>query len=424
MRSTPYNLSRWKPFFFTIWSGQALSLFGSILVDFALVWHMTTATGSAIVLTTASMVTMFPAIFLSPILGSLVDRWKRRSMIILADSMTAFFTIILALLFWSDAVQLWHIYVLLFVRAITGFTHFVSMDVSTSLMVPQEQLTRIAGLNRTLQGIMQIAGPPLGALFMTILPIQSILLIDVGTALIAILPLVFIILPEPDRKTIEAKGMLKVSIFEDILEGYHYVRSWKGLMSLMVLFAVANFLLHPVFSLSPLLITEYFGGGALQLGWLQTSLGVGTIAGGLLLGSWGGFRKRIATMLMGGILEGVGLLIIALPPSSGFPIALAGAFIVGGALALVDGPLMAILQANVAPEIQGRVIGFLLSTSRLAAPLGLLLAGMLTERFGVRFWFFFGAVGLLLMILIALAIPALARIEEGQYEEECTLLTG
>jgi len=193
---------------------------------------------------------------------------------------------------------------------------------------------------------------------------------------------------------------------------------------LMVLFAVANFLLHPAFSLSPLLISEYFGGGALQLGWLQTSLGVGTIAGGLLLGSWGGFRKRIATMLMGGFLEGIGLLIIALPSSSGFPIALAGAFIVGGALALVDGPLMAILQTNVAPEIQGRVIAFLLSASRLAAPLGLLLAGVLTEWFGIRFWFFLSGAGLLLVILVALAIPALTRIEEDRYEEERTLLTG
>ena len=413
-----YNMSRWKQYFAALWSGQALSLFGSTLVDFALIWYMTTLTGSAVVLTTAALVGMLPTIFISPILGSLVDRWKRRTMMILADGLTALFTILLAGLFWIDAVQIWHIYVLLFVRSITGFTHFLAMDTATSLMVPHEQLTRVAGLNRTLMGIMAIAGPPVGAFFLTIMPVRSVLLIDVGTALIAILPLLFIVLPEPDRTTAPAGKPARITLLDDILVGFRYIRAWKGLVALILVAVVANFMLQPIFSLIPLLVTRHFKGGALELGWLETAIGAGTVLGGLILSSWGGFKKKIFTTLLGGLMEGTSILVIAFSPASGFWIALGGFFLLGLALAMVDGPIMAIFQTRVAPEIQGRVLSFMISAGRVAAPAGLLLSGIVTDAFGVRVWFFIAGFGWLAAILLGLASPALIRIEEKRAGEE------
>jgi hypothetical protein len=188
--------------FFIIWTGQAFSLLGSELVQFALVWYLTTSTGSATVLTFASLVAMLPKIFLGPVVGALVDRWNRRVVMIAADSLIALVTAGLAALFALNLVQVWHIYVLLFVRALGGTFHYPAMTASTTLMVPEKHLSRIQGLNSALSGLMGILAPALGALSLNLLPMMGILAIDVGTALLAILPLCFVFIPQPEVATV------------------------------------------------------------------------------------------------------------------------------------------------------------------------------------------------------------------------------
>jgi DHA3 family macrolide efflux protein-like MFS transporter len=151
----------WAPPFFTIWTGQAFSLLGSQLVQFALIWWLTKTTGSATVLATASLVGLLPQVILGPVIGTLVDRWNRRLTLILADSTIALATLGLALLFWSGKVEIWHVYLLMFIRSTAGGFHWPAMQASTSLMVPKEHLARIQGLNQILQGGMNIASAPL-----------------------------------------------------------------------------------------------------------------------------------------------------------------------------------------------------------------------------------------------------------------------
>src|SRR6185503_19066363 len=172
---------KWAARFFTIWSGQALSLFGSALVQFALIWWLTQKSGSATVLAIATLVGMLPQILLGPFAGALVDRWNRRIIMITADATIAVFSLFLAYLFATDTVQIWHVYAIMAVRALGGAFHYPAMSASTPLMVPQDQLTRVNGLNQTLQGINSLIAPPIGALLISLLPTQGILLIDVGT---------------------------------------------------------------------------------------------------------------------------------------------------------------------------------------------------------------------------------------------------
>ena len=179
----------WKTTFFTIWSGQALSILGSQLVQFALIWHLTIQTGSATVLVTASLAGMLPNVVLGPFIGTLVDRWDRRRIMLIADSIVALATIVLAVLFALDVVEVWHIYAVIFIRSLASTFHGNAMSASTSLMVPVEQLTRIQGLNQLLNGGLNVVAAPLGALLLGMLPMQGILSIDVITALFAILPL-------------------------------------------------------------------------------------------------------------------------------------------------------------------------------------------------------------------------------------------
>src|SRR4030043_174967 len=187
----------WAPRFFTIWTGQAFSLFGSQLVSFAVIWWLTQTTGSATVLATASLVGLLPQVILGPISGTLVDRWSRRLTMIVADGLIALATIVLAILFALGHVQIWQVYLLLFIRSVCGGFHWPAMQASTSLMVPKEHLARIQGLNQMLQGGMRIDSAPLGALLLVLLPMQGILAIDVFTAMLAVIPLFFFQVPQP-----------------------------------------------------------------------------------------------------------------------------------------------------------------------------------------------------------------------------------
>ena len=176
---------RWAPRFFTIWTGQAFSLLGSQLVSFAVIWWLTQKTGSATVLATASLVGLLPQVILGPLTGALVDRWSRRLTMMIADGLIALATVILAVLFALGHVQIWQVYALLFVRSVCGGFHWPAMQASTSLMVPKEHLARIQGLNQMLQGGMNIASAPLGALLLAWLPMEGVLAIDVFTAMLA-----------------------------------------------------------------------------------------------------------------------------------------------------------------------------------------------------------------------------------------------
>ncbi len=409
-----------KPFF-VLWTGQAISLLGSQLVQFALIWWLTQTTGSAMVLALASLAGMLPQVVLGPFVGVLVDRWNRRLTMMLADAAVALATIVLAYLFWVDAVQTWHVFVILFIRALGGGFHHPAMQSSTSLMVPEAQLTRVQGLNQALNGGMNIASAPLGAMLLGMLPMQGILAIDVVTAVFAITPLFFIAVSQPKKKLNSPDK--KSSFWADMEAGLRYVKGWPAILVLMGMAMMINLVLSPTFSLMPLLVTDHFGGDAMQLGFLDAAAGAGIIAGGLLLGVWGGFKRRIFTSLVGLIGIGAGTLLIGFAPANSFFLAVVGAVLVGSMLSLANGPIMAIFQACIEPEMQGRVFTLLGSLASGMAPLGLVIAGPAADMLGVRAWFIVGGFVTLLMGSIGFMLPTLLRVENGRSHSQLMTAT-
>ncbi|MBC7256661.1 MAG: MFS transporter, partial [Chloroflexi bacterium] len=178
---------RWKRNFAAIWLGQQISLLGSTVAGFALVWWLTQRTGSATILATASLVAILPEVLLGPIAGAYVDRWNRRLVMIVADGAIALVSLWLAFLFWSGRMQVWHVYVIMVARSLGGCFHWPASMASTRLLVPEEHLARVQGLNQTVQGALKVAGPPMGALLLAWLPLHGIMFIDVGTAALAIM---------------------------------------------------------------------------------------------------------------------------------------------------------------------------------------------------------------------------------------------
>lgn len=409
--TTPIS-AHWQRNFTFIWLGQAFSLFGSALVQFALIWWLTETTGSATVLALASLMGLLPNVIIAPFAGVVVDRFNRRLIMILSDSLVALLTLVLAYLFWIGVAEPWHVLAGLFLRATAGAFQFPAMQASTSLMVPAEQLARVQGFNQMLQGVMGIIAPPVGALLLGILPLQGVLAVDVVTALIGIAPLFFIAIPQPQMQAAAERP----SFLAEMRDGLTYLMRWRGLFIIALMAIVLNFLLSPAAALLPILVTKHFGGAEGELATVNSIFSLGILVGGILLGVWGGFKRRIYTSLLGLIVLGLTFGAVGFIPANGFWVAVALLFLGAAANVITNGPLAAVMQVIVRPEMQGRIFSLLGSLATAMAPLGLLIAGSLADAIGVQAWYILGGGLCVVMGVLAFFIPDVRNLEDHRDE--------
>lgn len=402
----------WARRFFTLWTGQALSLLGSQLVQFAIIWYLTQTTKSATTLAIASMMGLLPQVILSPFIGTWVDRGNRRFIMIVTDTLVATATFGLVVLFALGIVQVWQIYVALLMRAVAGGFHQSAFGASVVLLVPKEHLARVQGFNQALYGGLNIISAPLGAFLLAALPMQGILSIDIATAILAVTIVFFTQIPQPERGE-QTQG----TFWQDLAAGFRYIVAWRGLVILLGLVMVINFFFSATEPLTPLLITKHFGGGAQQLGWWLSSFSVGTVLGGLILGAWGGFRRKIVTALFGLILSGLSTMIVGLVPSHLFWAGLIANSAMGLLLPIINGSFGATLQATIAPDMQGRAFAFIMSAAMLVSPLALIIAGPFADRFGIQLWFLIGGISCLLMGVLGFFSADIMKMENKPAEE-------
>lgn len=407
-------MERWKTRFFTIWTGQSLSLIGSVAAQFALVWWVTKETGSATVLATASLVALAPSIALRPFIGVLVDRLSRKRVMILSDSFIALVSLWLAYLFWSGTMEIWHVYVVMLARSFGGAFHHTALSASVTLIVPKQHYARVEGLNQIIDGGLGIIGPLLGALLVALLPLHGIMMLDFSTAVFAVLPLFLFAIPQPEP--MEGDGGEKPRFWADFRAGLRYVLAWRGLVALCGLLIVLNFALSPAFSLTPILVLKGFEGEAAMLGWFNSALGLGMVLGGLVLSAWGGFRKKIVTTLLAIVAMGGSLFLIAAAPSKLYYVAVVGFFLSGSLMAIGNGCLRATFRGVVHPSMQGRVGSLMGSMATAMSPIGLAIAGPVADAIGVRSWFAIAGAVLVLGGIGGLWMPSLRRIEDEAEE--------
>jgi len=393
--------------FLVLFTGQAFSLFGSRLVQFALVWHLTELTKSPSVLATASIAALLPQVFIGPFAGALVDRWDRRVVMMVSDSLIALSILFLALMFNVGRVEVWHIYAVMMFRAAGGAFQWPAMQASTSMMVPRKHLSRVAGLNQSLSGLVAVSAPPLGALLLAIMPIEYVLGIDVLTAILAVGPLVFIKVPRPEHDGSSARGVLG-----GMKEGFQWFFKQKGLLVIMLMSLCINMDTTPTFTMLPLLITEFFNGGAIELAWVQSANGVGMILGGLILGVWGGFKSKINTAFSALFLASIGLLAFSRTPADMLWIGVVSMFVFGFMNSIANSSFFSVLQSLIPHEMQGRVFTLIMSSSVAVSPLGLALAGPIVEVTGLRFWFVISGFVFMIGSLVGFTVPVVRTLEE------------
>ena len=399
----------WKVPFYTIWIGQAVSLAGSRLVRFALIWWLTETTGSATILATATSVGFLPTIFLGPFAGALVDRLPRKWVLIVSDGSIALLTALLSLLFWLDIAQPWHVLGIIFLRSVGDAFQSPAMTSTTPLMVPRDQLSRVAGMNSTLFGVLNFAIPPLGAVLLGVMGVRGVLPLDVLTALLALIPLAIIAIPDPEVK---AKAVLT-----DMREGLRYIWDWRGMRWILGTSMAAGIFLAPLFSFTPLLVTQHFGGGALELGWLSSASGIGMLVGGFVLSAWGGFRRHMNTAIVGALISGAGRILVGLAPGTALWLAIIGQFISGVGFSGYMTGSRATQQSTVAPEMQGRFFAVRFSAFTALTPISLAIAGPIADAFGVRLFWFLMPIVSLISAAIWRFVPEIYHIEDRAHEK-------
>jgi DHA3 family macrolide efflux protein-like MFS transporter len=413
--------NRLMPSFLILWSGQALSLIGSGAAQFALVWWLTLETGSAAILATATLFALLPQVVMGPVIGALVDRWNRKAIMLVADGAIAVISIVMVYLFWSNLASVAMVLLLLFLRSIGAAFHGPAMTASTTLMVPKSHLARIQGLNQAVQGGLVIVAAPLGAYLLELVGIAGAMGVDVVTALFAIVPLLFIRVPQLEKSASSGDAGEKKErsgFLDEILDGLRYLRARRGHLALVGMASVINLCLVPAFALLPLLVMNQLQGNAMKLGWLTAGFGVGSLAGGIALGVWGGFKRKILTALLG--IGGMGLatMVLGFAPPEPFALALGAVFMVGFMASMANGPILAVMQATIAPEFQGRVFTMMGSISGGMTPLGLILAAPVAEILGISAWYLVGGAVCTIMAIGAGMIRSIVHIEDEDVEKE------
>ena len=382
--------------------GQIVSLVGSALVQFSLVWYVTKQTGSATVLASATTAALLPNILLGPFVGALVDRWNRKLVMIIADLVVALATAVLAVLFATGAIQIWHIIAILLTRSAAGVFQGPARTAATTLMVPQEHLSRLGGINQAVDGMINVFSPALGALLLELLPMQGVLAVDIITAAIAISLMIFFVrVPQPTTKP-KTDRITPKSLMVDVRESVRYIITWPGLFLMILMASLLNMALAPGGNLLPLHVTTFFGKGAQELAWMQVAMGIGGIVGGLVLGVWGGFKRKVWTVLTGMIGIGAGMLLFGLIPANRYAFSLVCLVVVGGMASFANGSFGPLLQTKVPPEVQGRVFMLLSSLSLAMMPIGLFLSAPIADRFGTRVSYIAGGSLCLIIGLVGL----------------------
>ncbi len=371
--SAPAETPKDMKTFFIIWGGQLVSMLGSGLTNFALgVWlydQTKQATPFAITVLLGSL----PRILLLPFAGSLADRFNRRLIMILADTFTAVFTLIIFILLGAGNLQLWHIYIIAAMMSVFSAFQEPAYSASIAMIVPKEKLGSANGMVQMGQAITSVLTPVLAGVLFVFIGFTGIIIIDFVTFFFAVGALLFVRIPQPERAA-EHKDK---NIWQDMAFGWNYLRQRTGLFGLLLYYAMVNFLLNwSAVLLIPMVLSRFT---ADVLGIIQTILGVGMLAGSIVMSAWGGAKRRIPAAIGFIVLAVTGFIIAGMTPNP-YLIGV-GAFVLMFFVPLASGNSQVVFQTKVARDVQGRVFSVRSAISQSMMPLAFLTAGPLADRF-------------------------------------------
>lgn len=386
---------------------QTISLFGSMLVQYAIMWHITLTTQSGAMMTISILCGFLPTFFLSPFAGVWADRYNRKSLIIVADALIAVATLVLALLFLAGYKALWLFFLISAVRAVGAGIQTPAVAAMLPDLVPGEKLTKVNAAQGTIQSFIMLVSPMVSGALLTVASIESIFFIDVVTAAIAILSLLTLV-----QVPVHAKALQKqsTSYFSDMRDGLRYIRSHGYVKAFFLFCAILFVLAAPVAFLTPLQVTRSFGNEVWRLTAIEITFSIGMMAGGAVMASWGGFRNRVHTMALSTVV--IGAFTVALGVTPHFWLYLLFMGLVGVALSMYNTPSMVLLQEKVEADYLGRIFGVMSMIQSSMMPIGMLLFGPIADLIRIE-WLLIGT-GLLMFVQGFFLVGTKALVDAGR----------
>ncbi|RPI58661.1 MAG: MFS transporter [Chloroflexi bacterium] len=359
-------------------SSQGLSLFGSMLVQYAIIWYVTLTTESGVMLTISTLVGFLPQIVISLFAGVWADRYHRKFLIIGADLLTAVSTLILAVVFLFGYRELWLIFLVSAIRSVGAGIQAPAVNALLPQIVPTERLIKVNSINSTLQPFIMIAAPIVSGTLLSVSRLEYIFFIDVVTAVLAVGLLLVLKAPPLARAATEPRQ----GYLDDLAAGLAYVRQTRPIKTLFVFFAFVFFLVTPVAFLSPLLVARSFGGEVWRLTANEITFFGGSILGGIIMTAWGGFENRFRTIGLACVVWA--FLFAALGLAQNFVFYLGVMILAGIPMPFWSASATTLLQELTEPNMQGRVFGVQQLIMHSVMPVGMLVFGPISDAITIE----------------------------------------
>jgi DHA3 family macrolide efflux protein-like MFS transporter len=394
------SMPGWKKKVAVFLVGQTITTFGSLLVQYGLLWHLTLTTKSGVVLALAAVFGFLPQAVVSIFAGVWADRVNRKVMIILSDSTIALATLGLAFFMLSGVDDLWLIFLVMAVRSVGAGIQMPAISALIPQIVPTDKLMRVNGINSSVQSSLLIIGPVAAAGIYSTVSLAAILFVDVVTAVIGLSLLATIAVPTLSRAASDDKP----SYFTDLREGLNYIFSHDLVRWVMVIYSIVFLLVVAPSNLSPLMLVRTFGSDVWLLTILELAFGVGMVAGGALMAIFASKVDRLGMMVGTSILFGV--LATVMGFTTNLILFYTLFFLIGLAVPAFSTSSMTLLQETVEPERQGRVFGFVGIVMAVAMPVGMAVLGPLADIVSVEILLIITGVATVVIAVVAILLPA------------------
>lgn len=357
---------------------QSLSLFGSMLVQYAIMWHITLTTKSGATLTASFVAGFLPQIIISLFAGVWADRYPRKLLIIAADALTAVSTLVLTIFFLAGYQELWLIFLISGIRSIGAGIQAPAVMAFIPQIVPSDRLLKVNSINSTLQPIIMIVAPILSGALMSFSRLETIFMIDISTAALAIALLAMLKVAIPTNSTdLTNRGYL-----DDLKAGLLYVRGNRPVSILLIFFGLTFFLIVPAATLTPLLVTRSYGSEVWRLTANEVTFFAGSIVGGFILTIWGGYKNHFRTIGLACLAWAV--LFFSLGVTNNFILYLFVMFLAGLPMPYWSSSATTLLQLTVQSDMQGRVFGLQQLIMSTVMPLGMLVFGPIADIISIE----------------------------------------
>lgn len=384
--------------------GQTITTFGSFLVQYAIMWHLTLTTKSGVVLALAAVFGFLPQAIVSVFAGVWADRVNRKVMIIVSDSAIALTTFGLALLMLTGVDDLWLIFVVMAVRSIGAGVQMPAISALLPQIVPTEKLMRVNGVNSSIQSSLTLLAPVAAAAVYANMSLVGILFIDVVTAVVGLSLLATVAVPTLER----AASKDKPSYLADLKDGISYTFTHELVRWVIAIFGIVFLLVVAPSNLSPLMLVRNFGTEVWMLTVLELSFGVGMVLGGALMAVLAPKLDRISTIIATSI--GFGVLAVLMGFTTNLILFYVLFLVIGLTVPAFSTSAMTLLQETVEPERQGRVFGFVGIVMSVAMPLGMAVLGPLADVVSVEILLIVTGAATVAIAILAVVLPAGKRV--------------